>query len=66
MVPQTTAEKMQNLASELTNGGGERYTILSQTDKFHALTYKPAGITAYAFFEAVDDTKLSVVKASRV
>ena len=63
MVPQTTAEKMQNLASELTNGGGERYTILSQTDKFHALTYKPAGITAYAFFEAVDDTKLSVVKA---
>lgn len=63
MVPQTNAEKMQALAKELANDGGERYSILSQTDKFHALLYKPAGITAYSFFEAVDDTKLGTVKA---
>lgn len=63
MVPQTTAEKMQTLASELANDGGERYTILSQTDKFHALTYKTKNVTAYTFFEAVDDTKLDLVKA---
>ncbi len=63
MVPQTTAEKMQSLASELAGNGGERYAILSQTDKFHALNYKPKNITAYAFFEAVDNTGLDLVEA---
>ena len=63
MVPQTTAEKMQALASEMAHDGGNRYKILSQTNKFHALTYIPKNVTAYAFFEAVDDTKLDLVKA---
>lgn len=64
VVPNTTAGKMQELAGKLAEGGGELYTILSRTDKFHALTYKPTGVTAYAFFEAVPDTKLELVKAT--
>lgn len=64
VVPNTTAEKMQTLAGKLADNGGELYTVLSQTDKFHALTYKPTGITAYAFFEAIADTKLDVIKAT--
>lgn len=63
MVPRTTADDMQALATELADGGGERYAILSQTEKFHALTYKPRNITAYAFFEAVEDTEMDLVKA---
>lgn len=61
MVPKTDAEKMQSLGQNIAEGS--IYTILSQTDKFHALMYKPAEITAYSFFEAVDDTKLDIVKA---
>ncbi|MGN0036122.1 MAG: polysaccharide lyase family 8 super-sandwich domain-containing protein [Bacteroidaceae bacterium] len=63
MKPKTTASEMQELASKVGNDGGEYFSILSQTDKFHALMYKPENITAYAFFEAVENTNLPVVKA---
>ena len=63
MVPKTTPDAMKSLAEEMGKDGGKYFSILSQTDKFHALTYKPKNITAYVFFEAVDDTKLPGVKS---
>lgn len=63
MVPKTTPDAMKSLVAEIGSDGGKCFSILSQTDKFHALTYKPKNITAYAFFEAVDDTKLPGVKS---
>lgn len=59
MVPAMNTEKMAELAAKLTNDADDVYTILSQNDKFHALTYKPTGVTAYAFFGAVPQTGLS-------
>lgn len=63
VVPATTPDKMQTLSQKLKNDGGDLFEIKSRTDKFHALTYKPEGITAYSFFEAIPSINFGIVQA---
>lgn len=51
-IPATNTSQMQTLATQMANGGGSVYQILSQSASYHALLYKPKNITAYSFFGA--------------
>lgn len=64
VVPGTTPEKMQQLSAKLADDGGEVFKVEAQSDKLHALTYKPQGITAYTFFGAADGLGFANVKSS--
>ena len=64
VIPNTTKDKMQNLAARLGDDGGEIYKIECHTGQLHAVTYKPGSITAYTFFDAMDDISFGHIKAS--
>jgi len=64
VVPGTTQEQMQNLATKIGDDGGEIFSILSRTEKLHALKYLPENIYAYSFFESVDNLDFGLVKGS--
>lgn len=62
VVPATTSTAMQALATQMANGGGSIYQILSQSASCHALLYKPQNITAYSFFAAVSGMTTSLTQ----
>ncbi len=64
VVPGTTQETMQTISSRIGDDGGELFQVESRNEKIHALTYKPAGITAYSFFEATEDIDFGIVKST--
>ena len=64
VVPATNATAMQTLATQLANGGGSIYQILSQNSALHALLYKPTNTTAYSFFGAASNLSYGIVKAN--
>ena len=64
VVPATTSSAMQTIATQLSNGGGSIYQILSQSSAYHALLYKPLNITAYSFFSAVNNLTFGIVKST--
>jgi hypothetical protein len=63
-VPATNSASMQELASQMANGGGSIYQIQAQSNSIHALTYKPLNITAYSFFGAASNLSFGIVKAN--
>jgi len=63
-VPATNTASMQELASQMANGGGSIYQIQAQSSSVHALTYKPLNITAYSFFGAASNLSFGIVKAN--
>lgn len=64
VVPGTNATAMQQLATQMANGGGSVYQIHSQSGNLHAITYKPLNITAYTFFGASFNWNFGIVKSS--
>ena len=64
VVPGTTVNDMQTLASQMQNNGGTIYKINSQTSTLHSITYLPAQINAYAFFGATGNLTVGRVKSA--
>jgi chondroitin-sulfate-ABC endolyase/exolyase len=64
VIPATNTASMQILATQLANGGGSIYQILSQTSAVHALLYKPSNTTAYSFFTAASNLTYGIVKST--
>lgn len=64
VVPATNSNEMQTIASQMANNGGSIFEIHAQNEKVHALTYKPTGTTAYAFFDAVSNLTFGIVKST--
>lgn len=64
VVPATNTTAMQTLATQMANGGGSIYQILSQNSAVHALLYKPTNTTAYSFFGAASNLSYGIVKAN--
>ncbi len=64
VVPATNTTAMQTLATQMANGGGSIYQILSQNSAVHALLYKPANTTAYSFFTAASNLTYGIVKST--
>lgn len=64
VVPATNAIAMQTLATQMANGGGSVYQVLSQNSAVHALQYKPTNVTAYSFFGAASNLSFGIVKAN--
>ncbi|MEI8273555.1 MAG: polysaccharide lyase family 8 super-sandwich domain-containing protein, partial [Paludibacter sp.] len=64
VIPATNTTQMQTMASQLANGGGSVYQILSQSSSVHALLYKPLNITAYSFFSAASNLTYGIVKST--
>ncbi len=64
VIPATNSTDMQALASQMENGGGSIYQIQAQNSSVHAVTYKPANITAYSFFGAASNLSFGIVKAN--
>ena len=64
VIPATNTTQMQSMASQLANGGGSVYQILSQSNSVHALLYKPLNITAYSFFSAASNLSYGIVKST--
>ena len=63
-VPATNATDMAELAAKMANKGGEIFEIKAQNEKLHALTYKPAKVTAYSIFTAVDGLNFGRLKST--
>ena len=63
-VPATNATDMAELAAKMANKGGEVFEIKAQNEKLHALTYKPAKVTAYSIFTAVDGLNFGRLKST--
>ncbi len=59
-LPSATAQTLSQLATKVKDG--ELYQVLSANSSMHALLYKPKGITAYSFFEAVDQIPFGIVR----
>lgn len=64
VIPATNATQMQTMATQLVNGGGSIYQILSQSSAVHALLYKPLNIMAYSFFGAASNLSYGIVTAT--
>ncbi len=64
VVPATNSEEMQTLTAQMADNGGSIYSINSQDDKLHSVSYLPDGITAYVFFDAVSNIDFGIVKSS--
>lgn len=64
LLPATTTEAMSQFAMRMRSTQAKIFTIESQTDKVHALTYLPNNTTAYAFYDAVSDLDFGIVKAT--
>ena len=64
VIPATNTASMQTMATQLANGGGSIYLILSQTSAVHALLYKPTNTTAYSFFTAASNLTYGIVKST--
>lgn len=64
VIPNTTKDKMQDLAAKFGDDGGEIYKIECHTGQLHAVTYKPKAVTAYTFFDTADDIAFGHIKAS--
>jgi hypothetical protein len=62
-VPAATQQVMENIAAQAGNDGGNLFTIRSQSASMHALTYKPKNITAYSFFEPVNNILFGIVRS---
>ena len=63
-VPATNATDMAELAAKMANKGGEIFEIKAQNEKLHALAYKPAKVTAYSIFTAVDGLNFGRLKST--
>ena len=63
-VPATNTTDMTQLAAKMANNGGEIFEIKAQNEKLHALTYKPANVTAYSIFTAMSDLNFGCVKST--
>ena len=63
-VPATNTTDMAQLAAKMANNGGEIFEIKAQNEKLHALTYKPANVTAYSIFTAMSDLNFGCVKST--
>ncbi|MDR1336025.1 MAG: hypothetical protein LBK22_04260 [Tannerella sp.] len=57
--PAATAADMAALTAQA--GDGSLYTIHAQSSSLHALTYRPANTTAYAFFKAMSGLSFGIV-----
>ncbi|MEI8085730.1 MAG: chondroitinase family polysaccharide lyase [Paludibacter sp.] len=64
VMPATNTAAMQTMATQMVNGGGSIYQILSQSSAVHALLYKPLNITAYSFFTAASNLSYGIVKST--
>lgn len=64
VIPAATTASMQTMATQMANGGGSIYQILSQNSAVHALLYKPLNITAYCFFSAASNLSYGIVKGA--
>lgn len=64
VIPATNTASMQTLATQMANGGGSIYQILSQTSAVHALLYKPSNTTAYSFFTAASNLTYGIIKST--
>jgi len=63
VVPGTNTTAMQAMTAQLQNNGGSIYKINSQTSTLHSITYLPAQINAYAFFDAVSNISFGKIKS---
>lgn len=63
-VPATNVTDMAELAAKMANKGGEIFEIKAQNEKLHALAYKPAKVTAYSIFTAVDGLNFGRLKST--
>ncbi len=64
VVPGATTDRMSDLSQKMQNNGGELFRVEAQSAALHALTYIPENITAYAFYDAVDNLDFGIVKAT--
>ncbi len=61
VVPGTTPQNMQSLASQFASGN--IYQILKQTDTLHAVKYLPDSTTSYVFFSPQSEVNVGYIKS---
>lgn len=63
-VPAATEDRMESISGQLQNNVNDLFRFEEQSSTLHALTYIPDNITAYAFYDAVDNLDFGIVKAT--
>jgi|GEM_PF-954893 len=61
VVPETTPQNMQSLASQFSSGN--IYQVLKQTDTLHAVKYLPDSTTSYVFFLPQSTVNVGYIKS---
>ncbi len=64
VVPATSQADMTTLASKINGSGGSLFTIKSQSDQFHAVTWNGGNTTGYTFFTAVSGIGFGQVESA--